>query len=404
MKNKNLVILSPEAVYPANTGGRIVIFNKLKYLSALGYQVTLFCIVDSEKEGILQKIYLNKLGIKSYFYNRQKRKVQNLFNALRLPFAVASRENKQLQKDLSTLIQKHKVDLIDIEFPQMAVNILKIKLIKKYHIKIILNQHNIEYKTMRNIGLTFKNILKRTIFLFDANRLHSFENKLYSLDIIDAYTFLSSNDLQVFKLEYPNLKVPCKVFGIGAEKHEILNENSNNKNVIIVGKMSYQPNIEGVLWFVKEVWPIVKRDSPSSKLYIVGKDPVESLTNIKDKSIVVTGTVDSVTPYYENSKVVAIPIFSGGGVKTKLIEAASYGMPIVTTPSGVLGTDFSNNEQVIITKSNKVFARNIVAALNKDKNMIQLANNAYNLFLNEYTWKGICTQLSKFFIFLCEGK
>lgn len=402
--SKKILVLAPEAICPANTGGRIVVFNKIKYLAELGYDIVLFCIVDSDREAKFQNKILRKLKIRSYSYNRNKHKIINLFKSLSLPYSVASRNNRDLKKDLASIINNEQINIIDVEFPQMAINIIDNKLIQSKNIKVILNQHNIEYRTMQNIGNTFSNPLKRCVFKFDAMRLKKFENKLYYSDIFNAYTFLSSNDFQLFKRDNPTIKVPCRVFGIGAEKHRIWNKNADSKNVIIVGKMSYQPNIEGVLWFVKEVWPIVKRESPDSKLYIVGKDPVESLTSIKDRSVVVTGTVDSVTPYYENSGVVAIPIFSGGGVKTKLIEAASYGMPIITTPSGVLGTDFSNDEQVIVTKNNKVFARNIIAALNKDENMIQLANNAYNLFLDEYTWKGICMQLSQFFNSLCEGK
>ncbi|MFV4928788.1 glycosyltransferase family 4 protein [Lactobacillus delbrueckii] len=170
----------------------------------------------------------------------------------------------------------------------------------------------------------------------------------------------------------------------------------------MVGKMSYQPNIEGVLWFYHNVWSIVKEKYPDGKLYIVGKDPVESLTEIDDKSVVVTGTVDSVEPYYANSAVVAIPIFSGGGVKTKLIEAASYGLPIITTPSGVLGTNFTNEQQVIVTEDPVEFAQGIVAALDNDQHQQDLAKNAHELFVKEYTWSGICQQMSEFFENLVE--
>lgn len=400
-KKYNLAILAPEAVYPANTGGRIVVFNKLKYLSKNGYNVTLFCIVDSDEEARIQDIEMAKLGIASHSYNRNTSKKRNLLNAFKYPYAVASRDNQQLKQDLLKLIKQDRLDIIDVESPQMAVNILNMDIIHKKGINVVLNQHNIEYRAMRSIANTFHSFVKHFIFKYEASRLQKFEDEVYKSGLIDGYTFVSLDDMRIFQDENSHVKVPCKVFSIGADDHGDV-EHRNNRNVVIVGKMSYQPNIEGVLWFYQSVWPIVKKSCPDSKLYIVGKDPVESLTEIDDKSVVVTGTVDSVEPYYANSAVVAIPIFSGGGVKTKLIEAASYGLPIITTPSGVLGTNFTNEQQVIVTEDPVEFAQGIVAALDNDQHQQDLAKNAHDLFVKEYTWSGICQQMSEFFENLVE--
>ncbi|MFR0586600.1 glycosyltransferase family 4 protein [Lactobacillus porci] len=394
-KKYNLAVLAPEAVYPANTGGRLVVFNKIKYLREYGYNVSLFCIVDSDEEAKKQDAVLAKLGIKSHSYNRNACKKQNLLNIFKHPYAVASRDNVQLKKDLGDLIKQNQIDIIDVEFPQMAINVMNMDIISEKAIKIVLNQHNIEYRTMKNIGQTFDNPIKRIVFKFEASRLRKYEERIYRSDLIDGYTFVSSDDLRIFKEEHPQITVPCKVFSIGADDHGNT-EHKNNQNVIIVGKMSYQPNIEGVLWFYQRVWPMVKKSCPNSRLYIVGKDPSESLTEIEDTSVFITGTVDSVEPYYANSSVVAIPIFSGGGVKTKLIEAASYGLPIVTTPAGVLGTNFTNDQQVIVTEDATEFAQNIVAAIDNDQHQLDLAKCAHELFVKEYTWSGICQQMSNF--------
>lgn len=400
-KKNNLAILAPEAVYPANTGGRIVVFNKIKYLLKNGYNVTLFCIVDSDEEAKVQDVAMAKLGVKSYSYNRNTFKKRNLINTLKYPYAVASRDNEKLKQDLRALVEQDCLDVIDIEFPQMAVNILDIDIIREKKINIILNQHNIEYRAMKSISKALHNPVKHAIFQFEASRLKKFEEKIYNSGLVNGYTFVSMEDLRIFREEHPQIKIPCKVFSIGAEDHgDVAHRDSSN--VVIVGKMSYQPNIEGVLWFYQSVWPIVKKSCPDSKLYIVGKDPVESLTEIDDKSVVVTGTVDSVEPYYANSAVVAIPIFSGGGVKTKLIEAASYGLPIITTPSGALGTNFTNEQQVIVTEDPVEFAQGIVAALDNDQHQQDLAKNAHDLFVKEYTWSGICQQMSEFFENLVE--
>ncbi|MFV4928787.1 hypothetical protein [Lactobacillus delbrueckii] len=195
-KKNNLAILAPEAVYPANTGGRIVVFNKIKYLLKSGYNVTLFCIVDSDEEAKVQDVAMAKLGVKSYSYNRNTFKKRNLINTLKYPYAVASRDNKKLKQDLRALVEQDCLDVIDIEFPQMAVNILDIDIIREKKINIILNQHNIEYRAMRSISKALHNPVKHTIFQFEASRLKKFEEKIYNSGLVNGYTFVSMEDLR----------------------------------------------------------------------------------------------------------------------------------------------------------------------------------------------------------------
>ena len=120
----NIVVLAPESVYPANTGGRIVVYNKIKELSKLGNKITLLCIVDSDDEGKKLKEGLSKLCEHIYAYNRNKFKFDTFRYFVRYPYAVASRSNKQLQRRLKLIMKCGKVDYILCEFPQMALNLL----------------------------------------------------------------------------------------------------------------------------------------------------------------------------------------------------------------------------------------------------------------------------------------
>ena len=388
-----IAFLSPESVYPVNTGGRVVVYNKIKYLSLLGHKIFLFCIVDTEDEKAIQSTEMEKYCVAAHYYNRNAGTVIKAYNSFLFPFAVGSRFIPELCKDILELTRQESIDLIWCEMPQMAASIMNLDFDKR--IKLVLSQQNIEYKAMASLANTFSNPIKRFIYRFDSFRFRLFERRLYRKKIFDSYIFVSDKDMEFFKDDFEYGNKPLKLVPIGAEYRDTISV-SNSKNAIIVGKMSYPPNVDGVMWFYNKVWIQIKKRRPEARLFIVGKDPDERIIGIKDSSVTITGTVDSVDPYYRQGAVAIIPLFAGGGVKTKLIEASSYGLPIVCTSAGAAGTKFQNEEHIVITDDPKVFEESVVTALDHDDSVIQRARRAHDLFENEYTWEGIVKDLDVF--------
>lgn len=230
----------------------------------------------------------------------------------------------------------------------------------------------------------------------------TFERELYHRNIFDAYFFVSRDDENTFNTLINKNRKPTTVVPIGNEDHKISVINKFNENAIIVGKMSYPPNIEGVIWFVKNVWPLVTKKCGSAKLFIVGKDPADSIRELESNSVQVTGTVDSVEPYYRNASVAIVPLFSGGGVKTKLIEATSYNIPTVCTKFGAVGTCYENNKDMVITDDVTSFAEAVISSLKGDSFPNEMAEHAHKKFMENYNWKGICIHLNNFLNGICK--
>ena len=390
----NIVFLSPESVYPANTGGRIVVYNKIKYLSKLGYNVALFCVVDSEEEISLQEKEMEKYCSFMRFYNRKNGGVEKYIKTISKPYAVASRTIKQITVDLENYIYANKCDIIWCEMPQMAGNLLK--KIRIYNdIKMILSQQNIEFLSMRSLARDIKNPIKKLVYLVEAYKFFLFEQKLYKSNLFDSYVFVSENDMLFFKKQFNYFDKPLELIPIGADDHGDA-QKKPSKNVLIVGKMSYLPNVEGVLWFYEKVWRGVYSQIKDAHLFVVGKDPDERLRDINDPTVTVTGTVESIEPYYQNAAVAVIPLFSGGGVKTKLIEASSFKVPIVCTSSGASGTSFQNEKHIFISDDPDDFSGKVCACLVGNKDIGERANRAYDMFKELYTWEGIIKRLDHY--------
>jgi glycosyltransferase involved in cell wall biosynthesis len=109
--------------------------------------------------------------------------------------------------------------------------------------------------------------------------------------------------------------------------------------VVFCGVMSYRPNVEGVIWFARHVWPFVRDARPEARFTIVGADPTREVRALSstDPSIEVTGSVPEVQPYLWRAAVAIAPLWITQGLQNKVLEALASGLPVVTTPAVAAG-------------------------------------------------------------------
>jgi glycosyltransferase involved in cell wall biosynthesis len=131
------------------------------------------------------------------------------------------------------------------------------------------------------------------------------------------------------------------------------------KTVLFVGTMGYAPNEDGARWLLTRVWPKLRREFRSPlRLVVAGSNPSASLVRLgRRRDVEVTGTVADIGEYYRQADLAVIPIRAGGGTRIKLMEAAAWGVPIVSTSFGAGGTAFHNDRELLIADNAEQFAR-----------------------------------------------
>jgi GT2 family glycosyltransferase len=114
---------------------------------------------------------------------------------------------------------------------------------------------------------------------------------------------------------------------------------SERRGLLSVSGFAHPPNVDGTLWFLSEVFPLLLGRSPDLHLYIVGSDPPRQITALTSENVTVTGFVrdEELAEYYRRCRVAVAPLRFGAGMKGKVIEAMRFGLPIVTTPTGMQG-------------------------------------------------------------------
>ena len=149
-------------------------------------------------------------------------------------------------------------------------------------------------------------------------------------------------------------------------EHSLISNNC--PSILFVGNFAYEPNIDAALYFSRQIFPLILKDVPDAKLFLVGNAPPPEICSLtSSKQIEVTGSVASLIPFYKHADVVICPLRIGGGVKVKVLEALSFGKAIVSTSVGTQGLDLLTHKAIAIADDPTDFAENVVQLLVQPK-------------------------------------
>ena len=149
--------------------------------------------------------------------------------------------------------------------------------------------------------------------------------------------------------------------------HEPLDDTtgySERDGLLFVGGFQHPPNVDAVTWFVQEVWPLVHAQAPEMKVRIVGSKMPDTLRSLAGPGIEILGFVQDIDPLLAQSRISIAPLRYGAGVKGKVNQAMSHGLPVVATPAAVEGMDLTHGEHVLVADSPAVYAQEIIRLYN----------------------------------------
>lgn len=174
--------------------------------------------------------------------------------------------------------------------------------------------------------------------------------------------------------------------------------------VLHLGTMFWPPNVAGVLWFAREVLPLVWQRIPTAHFVVAGKNPpadIRSLTS--DPRIEVTGYVADPLPYLEAADAFVVPLFSGGGMRVKILDAWLWGLPIVSTPIGAEGIDLRDGENILIAGDVRSFADATVRLLTDPEFNRQLRTDGRRWVEQTYAWQIVYRRVDAVYARLLNG-
>jgi len=163
--------------------------------------------------------------------------------------------------------------------------------------------------------------------------------------------------------------------------------------LLFTGSMNYPPNVEGICWFVAEVWPAIRAQRSDARLRIVGREPTEAVRRLADvPGVEVTGAVPDVAPHFRDAHVVVVPLRSGGGTRLKILEAASAGRAIVSTRRGAEGLAVTDDRELVLVDQAAPFAARVLELLDDPARRARLGAGARTL-AERHDWRALGDEL-----------
>ena len=378
-------------LYPLDTGGKIRTYNMLKELKKMHHITYLSQIsIGTEKETTKnaaeycqEAIWIPWEETSKDNYKLYIELFQNMLFS-DLPYAVQKYQSLEMQEYIERLDCSGNYDIIICDFLIPSVNIKK-----KLATPSVLFQHNVESLIWKRRYDNAKGI-KRVYLYNQRKRMEQYEQK--GCMLFDGVATVSVNDSDILKEEFGLTNIIGDVpTGVDTSYFKPIEAVKSRGSIVFSGSMDWDPNEDAVLYFVKEIYPLIKKKAPYASFTVVGRNPSQRLKSLNklDSSINITGTVEDVRPYLTESEVYVVPLRIGGGTRIKIFEAMAMALPVVSTSIGAEGLSVKNGENILLSDQPEEFADNVIKLLQDQKNREEIGEKALTLIQKRFSWGAV---------------
>lgn len=382
MKKQTLLMISIELPYPANSGGRVKSWNMLKYLSK-HFSVSLACPLKYGKEHLSD--FSQAIELEEFIYEvvEEPRSPKNLVKSYlqAVPLNVLRSGSKTLKKRIASIANDYEIILIDhYEAAQYIPD--------DFSGHVIFHAHNATYLMWDRYGKEGNNVVMRTIAKCEANRVAKYEEKICKRS--DLF-FASPNDIENLSKIGADRSLARETYHLGDDTQLTLPSikfEETEKRLLYVGTLSWEANVDGLIWFIEQVWPEIKVNNPNLILDIAGGNPAQRLIDKVSQSndINMLGFVDDLEPLFKRSRVFVAPLTFGSGIKVKVLNSMCRGLPISTTSVGAEGIDAEHLTHLCIDDTAEAMASSIDRLLHDQTLWETLEHHSRKRVLEKYTW------------------
>ena len=392
---KRLLLIVHRMPYPPNKGERVRAFHELKALSK-DFRITLatlaHCKEDADAAGAIRQwcenVIVARTGPKRGFVRslcamlRGKSATQGYFHSPRL--------EKQLRKET----RRKKFHLAMGYSSSTLPYLLHVPV--PYRIMDLVDVDSAKWFSYANDAPWPKSWLYQR----EGNAVCKLEQDVI---VHCQAVFLVSRAESRLLGHYPN-KVGALGNGVDTDFFVPRKKNRTDQpSLVFTGTMDYRPNIEGVCWFVKEVWPELKSRITELTFHIVGRNPTREVRRLADApGVQVTGSVPDVRPYLVEASIAVCPLQMARGVQNKVLEAMAMGRAVIASESSLEGLDVEIGKEVLQADSPQEWINATKQLLTDNDLRENMALQARNCVETRYNWSARMAPLVDLCHKLCD--
>jgi len=358
----HILLLAKKPPYPAHDGEAIAIMQMAMGLAEQGCKVDVLYMntpkhhfnVEAIPEAFSKKITFYEVRL-----NNNVTSIGALMNLIgNNSYHVQRFFSKQYLQKLLQLIKTNQYSIIQSEGLYLIQYLNHIKSLTSA--KLIYRSHNIESEIWKNIAGNTNNKLKAWYLKLQSERLLKYEKNIP--DFLDAIIPISTSDsnwYQQLGYKKPVFYAPT---GINL-KSTVVSPTIAFKSIYFIGGLDWIPNIEGINWFINEAFPKIKKSVPEAEFHLAGRNGGSEWSKLKIPGFIYYGEVPDADIFAADKNICIVPLFSGSGMKIKIVEAMNMAKPIVTTTKGAEGMPPGTEEHVFVANTKEQFIEIIITLL-----------------------------------------
>jgi hypothetical protein len=280
----------------------------------------------------------------------------------------------------------------------IAESIFSLKLIEpileSISCPVILRAHNVEHLIWQGVARHSPNLLKRFYLGIMTRRLRNDELQLWAKS--KGILAISSTDENLMRKS--QIAVPIRSVAV-ATKYSNATAICNSPklhNLFHLGAMDWLPNSEGLRKFITQFWPAIRMAFPELQLRIAGKSMPTDFISDPDKRIFIDGAVEDAQDYMQTNGIMLVPLWSGSGIRIKIIEGLSLGKIIITTSVGAAGIDVQHGRELFICDTVDEFIAAIRLLQSEPLKAAEISKNALTFAQQNYKSEALAKSVMEF--------
>ncbi len=242
---------------------------------------------------------------------------------------------------------------------------------------------------------------KRALHRLDVLAWQKFERETFAH--ADAAVVLTERDRALYAGRKLSLRLVQIPLGIDLPERPLDPLGSSPESLVFVGGYRHRPNSDAAMRLLRSIFPAVRDRRPEVTLFVVGDAPTDEMRRLAGDHVVLTGRVESVTPFLDRAAIVTVPIRIGGGMRVKLLESLAAGTAVVASKLAAEGLALADGEQILLAESDDEFVAAIERLLADPDLRVSVARGAREWACAHLGWEASVEAYDRLYRSLVEA-
>jgi polysaccharide biosynthesis protein PslH len=304
----------------------------------------------------------------------------------------------EMRRALDRVLRARRFDLVNLEFSFLGGCDLRQAPPSERPPRLVVDSHNIDYDLARQYARAGRSLAHRLYAAVNWRKLRREELGTYRN--ADGVYLCSAADERRLLDQAPGVRTAVIPNAADVEYYQPrpADPPPDGRTVVFFGDLSYAPNVDGVIYFLEQIWPRVAGAHPEVRLKLIGGKASRSLQRLVGPRVELTGFVPDLRPHLAAAAIVVVPLRLGGGTRLKIVEALAMGKAIVSTPLGAEGIEAVPGRDLLIEDQPEAFAEAVNRLLDDPELAARLGQSARRLAVERYSWSGAAQALEDFYL------